>query len=267
MKKHLLIVEDEAVLFRRLRNFLEEQNFEVDAYTPSVDKAIERIKNKRPDLVLLDINLQGEKTGIDLGKILERQYKIPFLYVTEHDDERTFTEAFNTKMEDFVVKTKPILNEKELLRKIMIILKRTQDKNTPEETGIMVLTDYLKNLKNGPAMKVSEIMIDYNNINFFTTDKNILPPNFQILPNYVWIIDNNEQVYMLPGSLSKIEKKLPYQFARINEAYIINILSPDFTGKINGRFLQFKDKTLKVTNTYKTRFTERIEYFYKNLKI
>ncbi len=266
MKKHLLIVEDEAILFRRLRIFLEEQNFEVAPYTPSVDEALNRIEQRSPDLVLLDINLQGDRSGIDLGKILQNQYDIPFLYVTEHNDEHTFIEAFATNMEDFMVKTKPVLDKKELLRKILIILKRQEGKNASKAKGIVVLTDYLKELKNSGKMQVSEVILNYEDIIYLTTDKNSLPKKLQIIPNYVWVKNKENKIYMLPGSLSKLENKLPHHFVRINEKYIVNILSPVFKGKVNGKFLNYDNQVLKITDTFKTKFNRRLNFYYQNGK-
>ena len=72
MNGHVLIVEDEPTLYERLRRILVKQHFTVDLYTKSYDEAIERITKQTPDIVLLDINLQGIKTGIDLGVTLKK---------------------------------------------------------------------------------------------------------------------------------------------------------------------------------------------------
>ena len=61
-------------------------------------------------MVLLDINLQGEKTGIDVGTVLNSKYKIPFIYVTDLDDTMTFAKGLQSNHEQFIVKTKPRLN-------------------------------------------------------------------------------------------------------------------------------------------------------------
>ncbi len=78
-KAHILIVEDKAILYKRLSMALKQENYSVDGFTPSVSKALERIQAKMPDVALLDIDLEGEKSGIDLGKILAFDYKIPFI--------------------------------------------------------------------------------------------------------------------------------------------------------------------------------------------
>ena len=262
MKKHLLIVEDEALIYRQLRNFLEEQNFDIADYTPSVDQALMRLKEKKPDLVLLDINLHGAKSGIDLGKILKQQFHIPFIYVTENSDDHTFIEAFTTDLEDFIVKTKPVIDEKELLRKIMIVLKRNE-KQTENNIGLKALTNYLQELKKTSQMTVSEVFIKYQDIKFLTTDRKILN-NQKIMANYVWLINKDNQIYYLRESLTKWENILPKQFVRINEKYIINLLSDYFVGRINGRYIQFDQKILKVTNTYKDVFLQRLKYYYFN---
>ena len=50
-----------------------------------------------PDIALLDIDLEGEQTGIDLGKILSTNYNIPFIYVTDYDDSETFFEGLKKR--------------------------------------------------------------------------------------------------------------------------------------------------------------------------
>src|SRR5690606_16115279 len=118
-----------AVLYERLRRFLTKENYKIDKYTPSVENALSKIAQKRPDLVLLDINLEGDKTGFNLGELLYKKYKIPFIYVTQYDDDESFYKGLNTQHEDYVVKTKPHLDQKELLRKIQTVLNRNTTKS------------------------------------------------------------------------------------------------------------------------------------------
>jgi len=274
MTKRILIVEDEALLFRRLRNFLEAHNYDVDDYTKSVDEALERINHRKPDLVLLDIHLEGEKTGIDLGKILQEKYGIPFIYLTQHDDDRTFLLAFSTDMEDFISKTKPVLDEKDLLRKIMIILDKRYAKKgeepfyySPENkpVGMTVFMDYLKNLKNFPPEKVTEVKLNFDDIAYITTDtKKLKIEELEPKHNYLYVVDNKGKIYFLPGHLNNIEKKLPENFVRIGDGYIINILSPSFEGRINGKTLKILDFNFKISPRYKELFNQRMERFYMN---
>jgi len=143
MQPYILIVEDESILYERLRQFLVNQEFTVGLYTKSYDEAINSIKIKRPDLVLLDIKLEGDKDGLDLGAVLYKTYKIPFIYVTDFADEVTFNRALRTNPTVFEVKTKPNIDTKHLLRSIKMVLNNNNKPSVKNKNGLMVYVDYL----------------------------------------------------------------------------------------------------------------------------
>lgn len=273
MKAKILIVEDEAVLYERLRRNLTKENYVVFDYTPSVDEALSRINITKPDLVLLDIHLEGNKTGLDLGKKLNEYYKIPFIYVTQYSDDQTFYEGLHTNHEDFVVKTKPHLDTKELIRKIQTVLNRNSTKTHDfTENGLMVLADYLDEIKNLPDNAIGRIPIEYSQIAYFSTasfmNKNNMTETLR--PNYIWLYTYKtvkdkivKERYFLKSSLSELSKKLPYNFVRVNDSYIINLNSDVLKGRINGSSLQVLDQKLTVSPTYKKNVEERISFFYK----
>ena len=149
-KAYILVVEDEALIYRRLKKMLVKENYQVADYTPSVLDAVAEINKKRPDIVLLDIQLQGEQTGLDLGKLLYEEYQIPFIYVTSFDDNETFFKAINTHQAHYFVKTKPRLNSKELLRVIQTALFNNKPENTVpiHKENIIGYVDYIQETKN-----------------------------------------------------------------------------------------------------------------------
>src|SRR5690606_33690274 len=174
-KAHLLVVEDKALIYKRLKIVLNDQHYAVDDYTPSVEDAIARINNNRPDLVLLDIDLQGDFNGIYLGQLLKNEYHIPFIYVTEYDDDQTFHNALNSGHEDFVskkdielkeeelvVQTKPHLDEKKLIRAIQNTLNRvTNSLNPIIKDGVMGLLGYLDSIKVMNHGQITKVPVPY----------------------------------------------------------------------------------------------------------
>lgn len=265
MKAQLLIVEDEAVLYERLRSKLSKANYSVDAYTPSVEKAIESIKLKRPDLVLLDIDLQGQQTGLDLGKKLTETYKIPFIYVTNHGDDHTFYQGLNTNHDDFMVKTKPRLDVKELLRKIQTVLQKSQTNKTEQtQQGVMGLVAYLDEIKELDKNRVTRVPIDYSDILFFTVKPFINEDENEehLRPNYLWFCTKKGEYFFLKSSLRDLQKTLPYHFVRINESYILNISQDVLDGRINGSKLCVGKKEYVIKSTYKSEVQKRLEHFY-----
>jgi len=100
----ILIVEDEFVVADSLQLLLRKRRTGPVGLAFSVDEALASIEADRPDLVLLDIMLQGERTGIDLGRQLSEQYQIPFIYVTSHSDRLTLQRAVATRPVGYLVK-------------------------------------------------------------------------------------------------------------------------------------------------------------------
>mgnify|MGYP000206137963 CR=1 FL=1 len=193
MKAHLLIVEDESILYERLRRILAKENYTIDRYTPSVKDAIACINTKRPDIILLDIDLQGEQTGIDLGKQLYEEYHIPFIYVTQYGDNETFYKGLHTHHEQFIVKTKPRLNTDEILRAIQTVLSRYESKDaTFSKENVFGLVGYLDEVREYSKGGVTRIPVKYEDIAFFTI-KPFINENEEeenVRTNYLWFLTN-----------------------------------------------------------------------------
>lgn len=111
MKEQILIVEDQFVEADDLRLLLEQAGYGVTGIARSVAQAVEMIRNKRPDFVLLDIFLKGKQTGIDLAKLLTID-NIPFVYLSANSNEEVLNAAKQTNPYGFIVKP---YREKDLL--------------------------------------------------------------------------------------------------------------------------------------------------------
>jgi DNA-binding response OmpR family regulator len=273
MKAQILIVEDEATLYERLRKHLVKENYSVDEYTPSVDEAISRINLKRPDIVLLDIDLKGDLTGLDLGQLLHDDYGIPFIYVTDYDDDQTFYKGLETNHDNFMVKTKPRLDMKVLLRTIQTVLhKKEKNKEPIIKDSILAYIGYINDLKELGANEIAQVPVNYKDILFFTTNEKDynLPESKQerirLKPNYARLKVSDGSSYYLPLNLSSLCKSLPHYFVRISEDYIINIKHDSFDGRINGKRLQLGNQVFRISNTYSHEFEKRAKFFYQSLE-
>jgi len=103
MKAKILIVEDQFVEANNLRLMLEHAGYKVCTIARSVPVALKIIEKEHPDLVLLDIMLQGELTGIDLAKSLKAK-NIAFVYLSANSNKPIFALAKATKPYGFLVK-------------------------------------------------------------------------------------------------------------------------------------------------------------------
>jgi YesN/AraC family two-component response regulator len=100
----ILIVEDEYLIARDIRNILLEEEYNVISEIDSVEIAIENIKRIKPDLVLIDINLKKNKDGIDLGMFLLSNDSIPYIYITSNSDKLTVNRASDSRPHGYIIK-------------------------------------------------------------------------------------------------------------------------------------------------------------------
>ena len=266
MNEYILVVEDEAILYRRMKKILTKESFEVSDYTPSVAEALQSINNRRPDLVLLDIKLQGDLTGIDLGKMLYNDYHIPFIYVTDFDNDMFFAKALETGHEHYLVKTKPRINANELKRAIYTALQKKQNRKLSkpdEKLGIQTLVNYLDIIKNLGGNDLTRKNVAFEDIAFFTGDTKFLEEfDNDFRKNYIWLVTRDHKLYFLKTSLKKLKEKLPDNFVRVNDHYIINLKPPFFEGRINNKKIKVQGEVISISDSYKNEFNEKYQRYY-----
>lgn len=102
--KKLLVVEDEVIIAIDLKSKLEKLGYEVLDIVYDSDKLTDRIGSLDPDLILLDINIAGSRNGIEMAHIINRDFQIPFIYVTSYTDQHTLSEVKETNPLGYVVK-------------------------------------------------------------------------------------------------------------------------------------------------------------------
>ena len=103
MRTKLLILEDQFIEANNLRGILKNEGYEVLPLASSVPEALAILKKETPDLVLLDIYLDGPQTGIDLAGIL-RSRDIAFVYLSANSDRAILEKAKATQPYGFLVK-------------------------------------------------------------------------------------------------------------------------------------------------------------------
>jgi DNA-binding NtrC family response regulator len=103
LKAKILIVEDQFIEAKSLNVILTNAGYSTCTIARSVTAALSIIEKEKPDLVLVDIFLQGEGTGIDLGIILNQQ-NMAFVYLSANSNRQILEQAKPTKPYGFMVK-------------------------------------------------------------------------------------------------------------------------------------------------------------------
>lgn len=103
MKKKILVVEDQLLEAANVRITLERAGYSVCPVAVSYESALTIIDQYKPDIVLLDIFLDGGKTGIDLAKVLKTK-GLPFVYLSANSGQKVLDAAKPTEPYGFLVK-------------------------------------------------------------------------------------------------------------------------------------------------------------------
>jgi DNA-binding NarL/FixJ family response regulator len=120
MSRHkILIVEDEPVIAENVSLYLDNHDFEVSAIAYDSDEAFEQLRTNTPDAVILDINLESGKDGIDIAQHINQEYQLPFLFLTSYSDKNTLERAKHVKPGGYIVKP---FNERTLLASLEIAI-------------------------------------------------------------------------------------------------------------------------------------------------
>ncbi|MCK4336970.1 MAG: response regulator, partial [Candidatus Aminicenantes bacterium] len=87
--KKIMIVEDDAVTALNISRSMVDLDYEVSSIVDSGEKALEKVEETRPDLILMDIVLSGRMDGIEAAEIIRAKHNIPVIYLTAHSDKKT----------------------------------------------------------------------------------------------------------------------------------------------------------------------------------
>lgn len=115
----VLIVEDEPLIAKNIGMYLNNNDYEVAGIAYDPEEAFFLLKKNQADFAILDINLESDKTGIDIAEYINRNNFIPFIYLTSYSDKETIDKAKQTNPSGFIVKP---FNEKTLYATIEIAL-------------------------------------------------------------------------------------------------------------------------------------------------
>jgi len=108
-KAQVLVVEDESIVALSIRYRLRSLGYFAPVVACSGEEAIEKAAEMRPDLVLMDIHLQGNVDGIEAAEEIRARFDIPVVYLTAYADDNTLQRAKIT--EPFGYITKPFEEE------------------------------------------------------------------------------------------------------------------------------------------------------------
>lgn len=104
MARSVLIVEDERITAKLLSKQVQDCGFDVLAISSNGESAIDIASQDNPDLVLMDITLEGEIDGIEAAKIIFEKSATPVVFITSSNDDATIKRATETNPYGYCIK-------------------------------------------------------------------------------------------------------------------------------------------------------------------
>ena len=197
--KKVLIVEDEILIADTLKRYLETKDYEVVGIAISYEEAIDLIDDRQPEIILLDIRLNGPKTGIDVAKYLRNFHlDIPFIYLTSQIDQQSLEEAKATFPAGYL--TKPVQKLSLFTSMEMILHNSSSALNRVPESILLKENDTNYN-------------IAYSDILFIRAEH-----------VYLIVYLKNGKRITVRNSLIWILEQLPTDvFVQVHRSYVVNI--------------------------------------------
>ncbi|MEO5359225.1 MAG: diguanylate cyclase [Nitrospirota bacterium] len=140
--KRIMIVEDEGISSAYIQAALEQLGYTVTSAVFTSEEAVINAEQDRPDLVLMDIQIQGAMDGIETASEIQTRFNIPIVYLTAHSDEATLERAKLSEPFGYVIKP---FEDKDLKTNIEIALYKHKMESKLKE---LAHYDYLTGLPN-----------------------------------------------------------------------------------------------------------------------
>jgi two-component system, OmpR family, KDP operon response regulator KdpE len=200
----ILVVDDDPQIRRVLKVTLAGQGFEVDD-AKNGDVALEKLRDTRFDLVLLDINMPG-MSGLDVCRQVRSSSEIAIIMLTVRDDESDTVEALDAGADDYV--TKPF-KPTELSARIRAALRRAPGGQGPE--GRLAFGDTIVDFDTreivNAGRRVRLTPKEFDLLRYLVGHANKVLSHRQLL-QAVWGPDYGDQVDYLRVVVNQLRKKI-----------------------------------------------------------
>lgn len=100
----ILIIEDEPVIAENISMYLNNADFTVSGIAYDDEEAVSQLHNNTPDAVILDINLDSAIDGIQIADYINKNFRLPFLFLTSYSDKETLQRAKVVEPSGYIVK-------------------------------------------------------------------------------------------------------------------------------------------------------------------
>jgi len=246
MSMNILVVEDESIVAKDIQVCLRKLGYDVTGVVDTGERAIEMVEQNTPDLIMMDIMLKGDISGVQAAEAIRKKNDIPVIFLTAYTDKDTVNKAKETEPYGYIIKP---FKEIDIQTAIEIALyKHGKEKQVKKERDYYYSLSEQQDSPDMMFVKANQrlVKIRYADIYFI-----------EALKDYV-VINTAERRYTIHSTMKDIESKMPEKdFARVHRSFIVRI---DKIKEIDHSNVVMENdkKVIPIGGSYKDALQERL---------
>jgi two-component system, response regulator PdtaR len=248
----IMIVEDESIVAMDLSMRLQKEGYEVTGVADNSDEAVELFQQSKPDLVLMDISINGSKDGIETAKRIKQTDDVPIIFLTAFSQSEYVNRAKEVNPAAYLVK--PFNNDSlytsiEIALHNFALLKQSKPVNAAKKSSA-------EDISKEPLLFFNNYFFVKNNYRF--TKIAICDLLFaESDNNYIKLITITHKI-ALRISLQNFADTITHQhLVRVHRGYIVNLQNIE---SFNEEEIKIGKHVVPIGRTYKEEFLKSFNY-------
>jgi DNA-binding LytR/AlgR family response regulator len=236
---HVLLVEDDRSAALDVEMLLDEMGLKLAALKDNAEDALKYIYDEQPDLIIMDLELKGDKSGLDIANEINH-LRIPIIFTTSFKDKTTFEQAKSTYSFGYLVKPFNKLSLQSTIEQAVKMLFPDDELEEPRESEFAILS-------NAVLVKHVNMLypVRYDSILFIQGEGNYCS------------IYTSQRKYLLKAPLKRmLESMPPSEFAPIHKSFIVRLDKVESIDVGSGKLVVGKE-TLPLGRNFKNAFLSR----------
>lgn len=214
MEISVYIVEDESIVAKDIQSTLKKLGYQVLGISNNGKDALENIIKTEPDIILMDIMIKGDLTGIDVAEKVKELHDVPVIFLTAYADETTLSKAKITEPYGYILKP---FKEVDLRSTIEMAVYKHQ-----KDMEVKIERDKLYNLIENKEEGNKDILFVKSNSKLVKLNLKDLY-YVEALKDYV-VINTLQTRYTIHSTMKDIEAKLNNgDFIRVHRSFIVRV--------------------------------------------
>lgn len=247
-KTSVLVVEDESIVAKDIQNSLKKLGYNVPSVENTGEDAIQAAGEHKPDLILMDIMLKGDISGIEAAEQIRQRYQIPVIFLTAYADESTLSKAKVTEPYGYIIKP---FKEIDLHTSIeMALYKHGKEQEVRKERDLYSSIVLDKAADDCIFVKSNSRLVKVNTKDIYFVEA---------LKDYV-IIYTADSKYTVHSTMKDMVAKLSStEFLRVHRSFIVRV-DKIIAIEQNNLVIEDERKIIPVGGSYRDELHSRLKF-------